>query len=231
MYYIYTQETTDYDGDKSIQIICSISDFHLESGYLKNDIINEMNRFKVSNLICKNSKIKYIPDIKSLKYIECINCAELEGMYCIKGIEELYCSNCPKLEHIPSFESIYYLTLQDCGVEDITNLKTLEELYIKDIINFDDCSNLKKIDCSGCKNISIPNLPKLKTLVCFDTVFDSIGKLPKLKQVSGERIGYIKNYNKNKNIVLFLLNSLKSGKNCASIINDINLWKKIFEFV
>lgn len=231
MYYIYTEESTEYDGEKNISVICHINDCHLNNGIIIDRVIREISRFKVTNLICKDCKIQQIPYIHTVNYIECINCPELCRISSSKNLIELYCINCPKLSIVPDLESIFYLTLDKCGVKDISNLHSLEELYIKDTVMFDNCINLTKIDCTECKNVSIPNLPQLKTLVCYNATFSSIGNLPKLRQVSGERLSYIKNFNKKKSILLLMLNFSKREKTCTGLIQDMNLWKKIFEFI
>lgn len=226
MYYIYTKDYTEFDGfDAYINtdVYCEISDCHLKNGLISNKVLIEIYKCRVTHLILNSCNIVCVNNIKDVQYIECIDCPDLIYIHPISTLFELYCINCPKLECIP--HSVTYLTVEKCSnIKDIPD--NLEELYIKESIKFKG-DNIRKLKCIGCKDLVIPDLPKLELLISYGTSFSSIGRLPKLKTVQCSlNIKYIKNFNKIKAFYLLLFNyQIKN-----SSITDINLWKKIYTY-
>ncbi len=226
MYYIYTEDSKEFDGFDTYlntDVYCKINDCHLKDGLISNKVLREIYKCRVTHLIFNNCNVVCVNNIKDIQYIECINCPQLESIYPIDTLFELYCIDCPKLECIP--HSITHLTIENCNIKEIPD--NLEELYIKESIKFKG-NSLIKLQCSDCKDLVIPDLPKLENFICFNTSFSSIGKLSRLRIVQGHPLKYIKNFNKIKAFYLLLLNCQKNRKNAASSITDINIWKKIY---
>lgn len=236
MYYIYTKDFTEFDGFDTYlntDVYCKISDCHLKDGVISNKVLREIYKCHVTHLVFNDCNIVCVNNIKNIQYIECINCPQLESIYPISTLFELYCIDCPKLKWLPNTSSVILLSIENCNIKEIPDYYKLEELYIKESIIFNGLDSLVKLQCSDCKDLMIPDLPKLGKIICFNTSFSSIGKLPKLKNVQGSlySISYIKNFNKIKAFYLLLLNCQKKRKNYASSITDINIWKKIHKFV
>lgn len=157
-------------------------------------IICSGNAIKTNKLYIRCDRITEIPNIPSLKKLECFNCRSLVKINALH-LTKLCLIQCPKIEVIPNIVSLKSLKINTCGkVNQIYNIKGLNHLEcvtcecIKYIPKFEflemlficntsiriipNIQSLKILHFIG-SNIILPNITGLKKL-CVERCYDKL---------------------------------------------------------
>lgn len=126
------------------------------------DKINEIPEtpytHEIRELLINNTSIKEVPSLLSnLEFLSCDNTL-VSRIYRFPKLRFISCENTP-VKEIPDINSLEYVSCKNSLVEYIPNLMNLEHL-----------------NCAKCYNLkNIPMLPKIKFLVCNETIFNEVG--------------------------------------------------------